>query len=131
MFLIITFNSCSLGFEKNIKVIGNYYLTAPDDDVQLSLTYCDPKDTLGGCFGIVTPTVFSVGYNKDYIIAKQHPNDLRTTTNYFIVPLNPKERVWGHYFGEIGPLTLNEFNAKITELNIKSIKFSITEKTLQ
>ena len=78
-----------------------------------------------------TKSSVSVGFNKDYIIAKQHPNDNRNTTNYFIVPVNPKKRVWGNYFGTIGPLTLNQFNDKIAELHIDNIKFSITEKSLE
>jgi len=128
-FLLFVLNSCSLGFAVDTQVVGNYHLIATDAIEQMSLSYCEPNSN--GCSGIIEPTVFSVGFNKDYIIAKQHPNDNRNTTNYFIVPINPKKRVWVNYFGTIGPLSLNEFNNKIAELNIQDIKFSITEKSLQ
>lgn len=78
--------------------------------------------------------VFEVGYNNDYIIAKQHPQigsilvqqtTDKTVTNFFILRMekngifkNVKERIYG-------PLTEREFKLKQKELEISDIEFSI------
>jgi hypothetical protein len=117
-----------LVIKKNI--IGNYYLTAPDDDLQLSLAYGKPNEDFYS--GIIESTVFAVGYNKDYIIAKQHPrkfpNDLdRTITNYYILPITNNYK-----WNLIGPLTLIEFNSEKKRLKIsKSLNFTIEFENLK
>ena len=81
---------------------------------------------------MVTQTVFSLGFNSQYIIVKQHPNNNKDTTNYFIVPVNYKQKHWGDNFGSIGPLTLEQFKAKKKELDIPdSLKFNIVRDNLK
>jgi len=109
--------------------LGNYYLVAPDLDEQTSLSYHDPKDSLVYP-SIIEATVFAVGYNKNYIIAKQHPNGDKHITNYFILPVKSGFN-WKDNNGLLGPLTLNQFNQKTLELNIKSIQFTIDYKDLE
>ena len=119
-----------MGFVIKKNITGNYYLTAPDDDLQLSLTYGKPDEDFYS--GIIESTVFAVGYNKDYIIAKQHPrkfpDDLdRTITNYYILPITHN-----YNWNLIGPLTLIEFNAERQKLKIpKSLQFSIEYENLK
>src|SRR5579872_1181470 len=131
LFIMCLLTGC-LGFDTKEKVVGNYYLVATDDEVQLSLSYCDPADK-NGCVGITEPTVFAVGYNKDYIIAKQHPYNAKNITNYFILPIDPKRKSkWGDNFGLIGPLTLEQFNDEKRELNMSdSLKFSVVKDHLK
>lgn len=119
---------CGCGFAIKENIIGNYYLIANDTGEQLGLSYCDPKD-VSGCIGITEGTVFSVGHNKDYIIAKQHPNNDRKIINYFILPTRPKNK--SSNFGLEGPLNLMDFEEKRKKLNITSIKFDIVYKELQ
>jgi hypothetical protein len=129
IFLLCLFSSC-LGFDVKEKVIDNYYLIAVDAEEQMDLSYCDPADN-NGCIGIIEPTVFAVGYDMNYIIAKQHPLNKKDITNYFILPINNKNRKWGDNFGLIGPLTLNQFDKAKKDLNIlDSIDFSILKKDL-
>jgi len=127
LILIFCLASCSLGMDINRHLFGNYYLTAPDDDVQLGLTYKEPGDE-NGFVGIIEQTVFAVGYNKEYIIAKQHPPN-KEITNYYILPIKngdlPKNE------DLIGPLTQKEFEQKKEELKIKNLDFTIVYKNLE
>jgi hypothetical protein len=132
LFIICLLSGCigGLGFVTKDHICGNYYLVAPDDDVQLSLSYHEPTD--GDNYGtFITETVFAVGYNEKYIIVKQHPNNNRSITNYFILPLI-KGFNWRTNNGLIGPLTLEQFNEKRKELNIPdSLKFTIVKDNLK
>ena len=104
-------------------LIGYYYLTAPDDDTQCSLTFHEPSD--GGTYsGIVNQTVFSVGFNGKYIIVKQHPDDNRKIINYFIVPI--QDHLTRENINTVfGPLNYDRFIAKRHELMIPdSLQFT-------
>ena len=122
-------SSC-IGFDTKDKVVGNYYLVAPDDESQLSLDYCDPGDQNGGCGGVIGSTVFAVGYDKEYIIVKQHPNNARNITNYFILPLKNGAEPTNSEL--IGPLTSEQFSDKKKELKVSpDIKFTIENARLK
>ncbi len=77
--------------------------------------------------------VSSVGYNSDYIIAKQHPQKGNfysepdySITNYFIIDI--EENAKGYKQGVIGPLTKEQFDSKFVELGIiNKIKFTIED----
>jgi len=126
-FALLLFLSCNSGVRKNF--LGNYYIVAPDLDEQTALSYHEPSDGLA--YGdVIGATVFAVGYNKAYIIAKQHPNGDRHITNYFILPVK-KGFNWKNNNGLMGPLSLNQFEQKQLELHIKPIQFSIIYKDLE
>ena len=138
LFLIVgvfQFN-CS-GFVNNVKIIGNYSLVAVDEDEQLDICYFDPDDKNNGCIPVITATVFAVGYNKDYIIAQQHPRIFpnppdKTVTNYYILPVDYKNKHLGDKFGLIGPLTSAQFNAKRIELRVpNNLKFKTIREGLK
>ena len=132
LYIICLLSSCigGSGFVTKDHIFGNYYLVAPDDDIQLSLSYHEPVD--GDNYGtFITETIFAVGYNEKYIIVKQHPNNNRTVTNYFILPLI-KGFNWRTNNGLIGPLTLDQFNEKRKQLSIPdSLKFTIVKDNLK
>lgn len=97
------------------KVVGRYYLVAVDyvkEGTSLNFQLDDNSS-----YGVVKETVFAVGFNESYIIAKQHPSNNRAITNYFIVPIYTENTLWAEK-GVIGPLTLEQFNEKRKELNI-------------
>ncbi len=120
--LIWCLYSGCMGFDTKVKLVGNYYLVAPDDASQLSLDYCDPND-LNGCGGVIQSTVFAIGYNKEFIIVKQHPNNTINITNHFILLIN--DNAEPNKKDLLGPLTLEQFNEKRKELKIPdSLKFT-------
>lgn len=118
LIMLLFFVGCS-GLDKE-QLIGNYYLTAIDYvNENMSLSY---KLESGNFIGVVNPTVFALGYSKEYIIVKQHPLEFskppnKSITNYFIVPI--KDKI--HQFpdeNKIGPLTALEFKEKRKALGI-------------
>lgn len=123
-----------MGFDTKEKIIGNYYLIAPDDQAQLGLDYCDPADK-NGCVGVIEATVFAVGFSEKYIIVKQHPSTFlnppnKEVTNFFILPIEGGFN-YKTMNNLIGPLTLEQFNTKRKELNISDLKFTIEKKSLK
>jgi hypothetical protein len=117
--------SCSLGMAIEKHLFGNYYLTAPDAAEQLGLTYKVSNDVFAG---IIEETVFAVGYNKEYIIAKQHPAN-KEITNYYILPIKDGSEPKNEDL--IGPLTQKEFTQKKKEFRIESLDFTIVYKDLE
>ncbi len=92
------------------KIVGDYTLMAMDTDEQMSI-WC-------GKWGRVDQTVFSVGFNERYVVAKQHPNGDRKLTNYFYIDRSsdsPSESEAKHV---IGPLSEPEFRLRQQELSL-------------
>jgi hypothetical protein len=109
-------------------------LVAADTNEQLSLSYHEPADEDN--YGtVIQATVFAVGYNTRYVIVKQHPRAFpnppdKSITNFFILPLS-KGFNWRTNNGLIGPLTLEQFNAKARELGISDLKFTTEKENLK
>ena len=119
-------NSCQdLVYVKHIT--GRYYLVAVDTDDQMDLGFqTESKDYIG----LLGQTVFAVGFNKNYIIAKQHHYNNRNITNYYIIFIYHEMTYWPEK-GVIAPFTKEEFNKKRHELNISDIKFTKVIKSLE
>ena len=69
--------------------------------------------------GVISSHVYAVGFNNNFIIAKQYPKTKnfvhRNKTNYFIIEVR-KGNI-------IGPINKNAFEKKRRELKIDDIKF--------
>ena len=136
LIIVLVFSHCR-GLVIKEKIIDNYYFAAADSPEQTALCHHTKDD--GPHYGIIIkPTVFAAGYNKDYIIAKQHPREWpdlpdKSITNYYIVPRKEEINNWTEYYGLIiGPLTELEFKEKRKELGIPDeVTFSIVIKDLE
>ena len=119
--ILVLFLSGCIGFAVNENIIGNYYWVATDVGDNLALSYHEAADGDNYSF-IISPTVFAIGYNEKYIIAKQHPRSFsdapdKNISNYYVLPL--KEGIdWKTKNGLIGPLTLKEFHDERNKLSI-------------
>ena len=117
--LFILFSCSDFAIKKH--VVGNYYLIATDVVEDIDLCYHEPKDNQN--YGSITgSTIFAIGFNDKYIIAKQHPRTFpnppdTTHTNYYILPLK-SGMDWKSKNGLMGPFTFEQFNEKRKELNI-------------
>ncbi|TDO22375.1 DUF3997 domain-containing protein [Pedobacter duraquae] len=126
LFIILLISSCGgIGAHRRVQIIGNYYLLAPDLDTEMAVSY---KDTESSYSGIVSSMVFEIGHNKDYIIAKQHPNDLKkgidsTVTNYYIIPIKQELKTFTDP-KSLGPFDLAQFESKRKDLGITPIPFT-------
>ena len=144
-FCILLFNSCIGGFGFIFKkhLFGNYYLIATDDIEDCCLSH--HKETDENNWGeVIEPTVFAVGFNSHYLIAKQyyHPfydtdtplsssystyEVIRPDKNnirYYILPIK-EDMNWRTLNGLLGPLSYDDFEAKRRELGISDIEFSV------
>ena len=114
------------------QLIGNYYLiesSYKEDSKSLSYSLGS-----GNFNDVVSQTVFSVGFNEDYIIAKQHPKKYKvpankSITNYFIIAMKDSSS----YYGKVnGPFTESEFLVAKKSLGISGkLKFTIVFEDLK
>jgi len=123
-------NSCEVYHE---KLVGDYYLDVHESRTDMTIVYVSEE---GYRVGLMRPTVFAVGYNKQFIIIKQHPNHIRnginrSITNYYIVPVeNPVSRALDE--NVVGPLTKVEFEHARQEMAIpENLDFTIVFEDLE
>jgi len=130
LLLTIFLSSCSGAYKYKINDI--FLLIAIDDDEDMTLSYIDGQSIVD----VVSPTVFSVGYNRNFIIAKQHPSKFPTPgnrymTNYFIVDIRTVTSK-NLNFKTYGPFTQQEFIKKEIELRVPNgLNFTKTFKSLE
>jgi hypothetical protein len=129
-FLLLSLNACLGGFGFIFKehLFGNYYLVATDVIECCALSYHTETD--GDNYGIIIDqTVFAVGYNEKYLIAKRYYQENpdgtldKSEIAYYILPL--KEGMnWRTYNGLIGPLDSLTFEKKRKDIGISGLKFT-------
>lgn len=102
------------------KLTGNYVLLATDLPEDLHICYSDGTT----CYGGIDSTIARVGWNEKYIVALQHPSNNRSISNYYYIDLSVKDSA---AFGVIGPLSLQAFNRKTTELDLPDLSYGVTE----
>jgi hypothetical protein len=93
--------ACHLGFAYEEKLIGDYGLIAVDVMEQMSVSKF--RNGTGGV-AVINETVFAVGCNNEFLIAKQHPNRGkidRSVTNFYILRVSDGEL--------FGPYTESEY----------------------
>jgi len=79
-----------IGFDYQKQLSGKYELVAVDVLEQMDVSQSLPS---GGAIGVIPPTVYSVGWDEHFIIAKQHPNDAshhidKSVTNFYILQVS-------------------------------------------
>jgi hypothetical protein len=130
LFLLSILSAClgGLGFVFKEHLFGNYYLIAPDVIEQCALCYHEEtdRDSYGDVIG---ETVFAVGYNDKYLIAKQYYSTIwggdidKSKIKYYILPL--KEGMdWRTKNGLIGTTDSLMFENMRKELGISGLKFT-------
>jgi hypothetical protein len=85
------------------KITGLYRLSAIDISEQMSVCY-ELKDE-DSCVGRIPETVFSVGWNEHFIVAKQHPSNDKSVTNYFILDMRKDAKFLDPSVSVTGPLS--------------------------
>ena len=108
------------GFLHDEPIVGPYRLVAADVSDQMAI--CEGTGSAVHC--VIPATVFAVGWNASFIIAKQHPYDLpqatnpdKTVTSYWIVRVSDR--------AVIGPLSYEEFQARRSTLGVPGeLKFT-------
>lgn len=108
------------------QINDKYYLGATDTLDQMSVWY----DLGDGGIGRIGETVFSVGWDERYIIAKQHPLNQRAITNYYILDMAKDDAFADPEESVIGPLDEEDFQLKLQEMGL-SLDFTVTINALE
>jgi len=118
---------CGLWYAAYDKhLVGPYRLGAIDVLEQMSVYY-DLGN--GSEAGRIDETVFSVGWNEHFIVAKQHPKNDRKVTNFFVLSIE-KDSINADPSASVsGPLTEVEFKRRKSELKLPD--FTTTFWTLE
>jgi hypothetical protein len=110
------------GFVHDEHLVGPYYLTAVDTDEQMSLGHALAG---GERVGRVDETVFAVGWDDRYLVAKQHPKNDRRVTNYYVVD-RARDRADADPAASVtGPLSEAAFLAKKAELSLPGFRRTV------
>lgn len=105
---------------------GPYALVWIDDPNKVTLS----RDVGNDAFITrVDDTVFSVGWDGRYVVAKQHPGGIRHITNFYIVDSQKDSTYADSSAAVIGPLGAQEFEQKARELKLPG--FSKTLASLE
>jgi hypothetical protein len=113
-------SGCGLAHDE--EIIGPYRLSAIDIDRQMSVCY---RLASGGCIGRIDETVFAVGADARFIVAKQHPLDDRTITNYFILAIANDSELADPSKSVIGPLSEAAYRDKAQLLRLPAFTRTI------
>lgn len=129
-FVILTttglLSSCGL-FDSGVEWRGGPYALLWMDTAE-NVSLC--RDLGGGSWiGRVESTVFAVGWDGRYVVAKQHPDNDRSKSNYFIVDSKNDTDHADQTVVVTGPLTAGEFQRKSIDLHLP--RFSKVLNSLQ
>ena len=119
---LIVLSTSGCGYVYDEPLVGPYHLSAIDVPEQMSIYYDGPGSE---SVGRVDQTVFSVGWNDKYIVAKQHPNNNRAITNFFYIIIARDRPSSDLSKCVIGPLTETEFSKHQKELDLPSFQQTI------
>jgi hypothetical protein len=104
------------GFVYDKKLTGKYHLSAVDIPEQMSVCYALGEE--GSCVGRIDETVFSVGWNERFIVAKQHPSNDKSVTNYFILDMTKDGELVDPGVSVTGPLSESEFKKQSQSMTL-------------
>jgi hypothetical protein len=99
---------CGMGSLHDEKLVGPYHLAAISTLEDMQVCYAlSNGDTVGRIEG----TVYAVGWNDHFIVAKQHPNSNRSVTRFYILDISRDSTYANPGACVTGPLTEAEFRS--------------------
>jgi hypothetical protein len=113
--IVLALNLAGCGFVHDEKIVGPYRLAAIDVFEQMGVCYTVEK---GDCIGRIPETVFSVGWNDRFIVAKQHPSNNKLVTNYFILEIARDGQLASPSASVTGPLSAAAFEKMAASLGL-------------
>lgn len=124
--MLVLLGGCNL-FDSGVEWRGGPYALIWIDTTEDTSVCRDLGN--GSWIGRIDSTVFAVGWDQRYLVAKQHPNGDRRQTNYFILDARNDEKNVDPSRVVIGPLTALEFQRKTVEMRLP--KFSTVLESLE
>jgi hypothetical protein len=115
-------SGCGL-FDSKVMWRGGPYILLWIDTLDNSQLNYDLGE--GTSIGRIDKTVYAVGWNGRYLVAKQHPSGDKATTNFYIIDSLTDSRMAEPTTVVIGPLTQEQFQAKTMELQLPGFSKTI------
>jgi len=118
LLLLVCFFVSGCGSVHDEQITGPYRLIAVDIDAQMSLSY-DLGN--GSAIGRINETVFAYGFDKQYIVAMQHPKGNRSITHFYYLDMAKDSKYADPEVSVIGPLSKKDFDAASKRLGLPKI----------
>ena len=119
----ITCAGCGLFDSGDLWQDGKYVLYWIDTHENMSLGL----DLNGNSYlDRVEPTVFAVGSNERYVVAKQHPSGNRAVTNYYIIDKATDNKNFNDDEATKRPLTAEQFQSLKTIRGLPEFQKTVT-----
>ena len=124
--IFAVFLTSGCGFVHEEHLTGPYCLIAVDTLDEMEVAYRLPN---GNAIGRIPETVFAVGWNERYIVARRHPQNNRSITHFYYLDMTRDSPYAEPSASVTGPLSESEFLLKRAELGLP--EFSRTIKSLE
>ena len=115
VFSAVLLTGCHFGSAHDELLIGPYHLSAGKVLEEMHVCYAL---TNGDSVGRIDGTVFAVGWNDRFIVAKQHPRTNRKITNFYILDISRDSTYADPSVCVTGPLSAAEFDGMQTKLHL-------------
>lgn len=119
--LVLLLPGCGL-VEKH-HLVGNYYLVAANAPEQMEIIFNSNPGSRQSQKRI-GETVYAVGWNNDYIVAKQHPRNNRRINNYYYLAIRRDHEFAAPSASVVGPLTEAKFKRSKAELGLPEFRMT-------
>lgn len=127
--VLMVLSSCFPFSAGEKQLDGPYYLWAADTSEQMALYY---RVSEGTGVNRIPSTVFAVGWDAKHIIAKRHPYNDRSVTQYYILERAKDSAMADPGASVTGPLSVEQFEAQRPVLGVApTLGFSYTIPSLQ
>lgn len=115
---------CSCGlFDSDVMWRGGPYVFMWIDTVDNSTVSYELDE--GTSIGRIDATVYAVGWDGRYLVAKQHPSGNKSITNFFYIDSRRDAKYAEPSEVVVGPMTAAEFQAKAVELDLPGFSKTI------
>jgi len=106
------------------RIVGPYLLTHIDTQQDMYLCFELPE---GNCVGRIQKTVFAVGWDDRYIVAKRHPDNDRKVVQYFFLEMAKDSRYADPSMSVTGPMSEESFSRHARLLGLPSFTKTIPQ----
>jgi hypothetical protein len=120
VWIAVCLHGCGYSHEEQID--GPYYLAAIDAPDLMRVYY---RVSEHGYVGRIPETVFAVGWNSKYIVAKVHPSKVRSLMDYYYLIRELDGEYKDAEISVRGPLAQQDFNRMKAEIGLPDFSRSL------
>ncbi|WP_367871744.1 hypothetical protein [Luteolibacter sp. Populi] len=122
--LLLAALSTSCGLVEKHHLVGSYYLVAEDAPQQMKVVFnLNPGERQS--YLRIGEMVYAVGWDHNYIVAKQHPENNRRIDHYYYLDIKKDYESAAPRSSVVGPLTELEFKRRQADLGLPGFRLTI------